>query len=278
MNPEAAVAQAGSTVQWIVDTAIEYSLPVLGAFLILIIGWFVAGWVAKLVKRGLVRAKLDEALARFLSQMARYAVLVMTVIAMLSTVGIETTSFVAVLASVGFAVGMALQGTLGHFASGVMILIFQPIRLGEVVTAGGETGVVHDIGLFATTLLTPQNRTVIIANSAITGGNITNFSRQGTLRSDIAVGVAYGADLKQVEDVCRKAAASVEGVLSEPGMGFAFTEMAASSLNFNLMVWSAAADRLRVQHEVRSAVYNALNEADIEIPFNQIVVHRADQA
>ena len=260
-------------------SAVEtYALPVLGAILILVVGWLVAGWVKGLVVRLTERSKLDTALGRFLGQMARYAVLIMTVIACLSTVGIETTSFVAVLASAGFAVGLALQGTLGHFASGVMVLVFRPFTIGDMVDAGGHTGVVKDIGLFATVLSTPDNRKIIVPNGSVTSASITNYTTLGTRRADIDVGVAYGADLKKVEEVCRKAAATVPTVMNEPAVGFAFTEMAASSLNFKLMVWCAAPDYLATMHGVRSAVYDALNEAGIEIPFNQIVVHHAESA
>lgn len=269
-----AAEMAGWT-QFIFDKGLSFLTAALLAIVILVIGWIVAGWVRSLIVKACGRAKLDTALARFLGQLGRYAVLVMTLIATLATVGIETTSFVAVLASVGFAIGMALQGTLGHLASGVMILVFRPFTLEDLVEAGGSFGVVKDIGLFATTLFTPDNKTIIVPNGSVTGGTITNFTRQGTLRATVDVGVAYGADLQKVQEVCIAAANSVDEVLEEPAVGFAFTEMAASSLNFALMPWSTTANFLPMQHKVRSAVYNALNEAGIEIPFDQIVVHQA---
>ncbi|MFT7521191.1 MAG: small conductance mechanosensitive channel [Kiritimatiellia bacterium] len=271
---ESATAIADWT-QFAIDTSLAYGTKVLLAVLILVIGWIVAGWVRRLIGSASDRAKLDVALSRFLSQIGRYAVLVMTVIATLATVGIQTTSFVAVLASVGFAIGMALQGTLGHLASGVMLLVFRPFTLGNLVNAGGSFGVVQDIGLFATVLLTPNNETVIVPNGAVTGATITNYTTQGTLRAIVDVGVAYGADHKKVEQICLAAAASVDEVLSEPAPGFAFTEMAASSINFALMPWSTTADYLTMQHKVRCAVYDALNAEGIEIPFDQVVMHQA---
>ena len=274
---QSVMADPGAALGSLVTLVSTYAMSALGAVVILIIGWMVAGWVNRLVNKVGERGKLDAALGRFLGQMARYAVLVMTVIACLSTVGIETTSFVAVLASAGFAVGLALQGTLGHFASGVMILIFRPFTIGDLVDAGGSSGFVRDIGLFATTLATPDNRKIIVANGAITSGTIVNYTTMGTRRADIPVGVAYGADLKKVEAVCRKAAAECELVLKEPAIGFAFTEMAASSINFSLMVWCNSDDYLAVLHLVRSNVYDALNAEGIEIPFDQIVVHKAPE-
>ena len=274
-DPNDLLNQAGDNVQWLTDLAITYGLKVLGAVFILLVGWFVAGWVKRLTMRASERAGLTVALSRFISQLARYALLVLTVIAMLSTVGIETTSFVAVLASAGFAVGLALQGTLGHFASGVLLLVFQPIKVGEYVSISGHDGTVDDIGLFATRLLTIDNRTVIIANSTVTSNTIVNFSRQGTRRASIAVGVAYGSDIDKVEQVCRGVTETHELVLSDKPVDFIFREMAASSINFEVRCWSKADDFLQVQHQVRSLLYRALIDNDIEIPFNQIVVHQA---
>jgi len=274
-SPEDALAMATGTLGMAMDMVNQYALPVLGAVVILIIGWVVAGWVRKLVVGRLEKAGVDKAISHFLGRMSRLGIIVLTLLACATTIGIEVTSFVAVLASAAFAVGLALQGTLSHFAAGVMLLIFRPFTVGDFVNAGGETGSVHNIDLFATTLTSLDNRRITIPNSAIWGNTITNFGAMGTRRADIDVGVAYGADLKQVEEVCRKAAESVETVLDDPAIGFAFTEMAASSLNFKLMVWCNASDYLPTLHNVRSAVYNALNDADIEIPFNQIVVHQA---
>lgn len=265
-----------SVVQVYLDKGYGLATGAMLAVAILIAGWMVAKWAQRITVRS--ASKLDQAVAGFLGNMARYAVIAASVIAALESVGVETTSFVAILGAAGLAVGLALQGSLSNFAAGVMILIFRPFQLQDFCEAGGKTGTITDIGLFATTMLTPSNETIIMPNSAITGGVITNYTRQGTRRGSIDVGVAYGEDLKKVEAACRKAAATVPTVLEEPGVGFAFTEMAASSLNFKLHVWCQAADFLPTLHAVRSAVYNELNAQDIEIPFNQIVVHQADDA
>ena len=246
------------------------------ALTIFVVGWIGSKWGNRLMIGLFRRRNLDEALGRFLAGMLQYTILAATVIAALGAVGVETTSLLAVFASAGLAVGLALQGTLGNFASGVMILFFRPFQLGDVVTAGGHTGTVNDIGMFATSMTTPDNQRIIIPNSAITGGSIVNITTLGTRRGAVDVGVAYGADLKKVQEVLLEATKSLDIVLKDPEPGVAFVEMAASSLNFRIVCWCNSSDYMGMLHEVRSAAYNALNKAEIEIPFNQIVVHKAD--
>lgn len=246
------------------------------AVIIFIIGWIASKWGNRLLLGLFRRRKLDEALGRFLASILQYTILGAALISALGAVGVETTSLVAVFASAGLAVGLALQGTLANFASGVMILFFRPFQLGDVVTAGGHTGTVSDVGLFATTMTTPDNQKIIIPNSSVTGGSITNITAQGTRRGAVDVGVAYGSDLKQVQDVLLQATKGCALVLKDPEPAVAFVDMAASSLNFRIVCWCNSGDYLGMLHEVRSAAYNALNAANIEIPFNQIVVHKAD--
>lgn len=265
-------------IDWILSDGVGYGLTFLGAIAILIIGLIVAGIARSLIVKACKRANLDAALTIFLGQMARWGVIAMAVIAMLQTAGFEVTSFVAVLASVGFAIGLALQGSLGHFASGVLILVFRPITIDELVEVGGQMGVVKEIGLFATQLVTPDYRLITVPNGAVTGGTIVNYARMGKRRADVPVGVAYGSDLKKVEEVVVNAVKAVPEVLDDHDIGFAFVEMAASSINFVVMPWCTAADYLTVLHKVRSACYDALEEAGIEIPFDQVVMHQAPPA
>lgn len=242
---------------------------------ILVGGWIGSKWAQRLVLAAFRNRKLDEALGRFVASIAQYTVLTATVIAALGAVGVETTSLVAVFASAGLAVGLALQGSLANFASGVMILFFRPFDLGDKVTAGGHTGAIEDIGIFATTMITLDNETIIIPNSGITGGSIVNHTSRGTVRGTIEVGVAYGADVAQVIPVLQQAAGKGQGVLTDPGPAVAFVGLGASSLDFKVFAWSTPQDYLDMLHSVRIEVYNALNAAGIEIPFNQIVVHNA---
>ncbi|MCO4746998.1 MAG: mechanosensitive ion channel [Proteobacteria bacterium] len=246
------------------------------ALVILILGWIFSKWANRAVTNAGTRSNLDEALKRFLASIAQYTVLAASVIAALGKVGVETTSLVAVFASAGLAVGLALQGSLSSFASGVMILFFRPFALGDKVTTGGETGVVEDIGLFATTLKTPDNHTIIVPNSSVTGGTITNYTKEGTVRGTVSAGVAYGADLEVVMTALLAAANKSSLVLKDPGAAVAFVDMAASSLNFNVMCWSQCDDYLGMLHEVRSNIYDELNAQGIDIPFDQIVIHKAE--
>lgn len=277
LQPELA-AKLGGLPSWIPEPIAPYvpfAISVGGAIAIFIIGSMVARWLDKVALRAFRARKVDEALARFLASLVRWAVLAMAAVAALGAVGIETTSFVALLASAGLAVGLALQGSLSHFASGVMLLLFRPFSIGDVVNAGGQTGGVEEIGLFATTLKTPGGDTIIIPNASITGGVITNHTREGRRRADIGIGVAYGADLAKVSGVLEAAARTVDEVLDDPGVGVAVTGFGASSVDFVVLVWSTVPDYLPMQHKVKVALYNALNEANIEIPFDQIVVHQA---
>ncbi|MEM1182256.1 MAG: mechanosensitive ion channel domain-containing protein [Acidobacteriota bacterium] len=253
----------------------DWAVNIGTALAIFIVGWIFSKWVYSLVLKALRKGQLDEALARFLGSLAQWGVLGFTVIAALARVGVETTSLAAVLAAAGLAVGLALQGSLSHFASGVMLLVFRPFTIGDRVTAAGSTGKVEDIGLFATTLSTPANERIILPNAAVTGDTIVNHTATGRIRTSIDAGVAYGADIDEVCKVLLEAANSCELVLDDPGPGVAFVEMAASSLNFKVHCWAEPANNVDMQHQVRQAIYDKLNAAGIEIPFDQVVMHQA---
>jgi len=264
------------SLQSFIDWGLPFAQDLMLALVIFIIGWIVSKWTNKLVQKAMAKGNTDVALGRFLGSIAQYTVLVAAIIAALGTVGIQTTSVVAVFASAGLAVGLALQGSLSNFASGVMILFFKPFILNDMITAGGHTGVAVDIGLFATTLHTPDNMKIIIPNSAITGGSIVNITTLGTRRGAIDVGVAYGADLEKAKAVLEKAASKPGMVLSDPAPAVAFVGLGASSLDFKVMTWCNSPDYLAMLHAVRCEVYDELNAAGIEIPFAQIVVHQAE--
>lgn len=245
------------------------------ALLIFVLGWLVSKWTHTLVTKALRLRKVDESLSRFLASLAQFAVLAATVITALAQVGIETTSLVALLAAASLAVGLALQGNLAHFASGVMILLFRPFTLGDVIEGGGKTGTVQAIGIFATTLTTPENHRVTLPNSAITSAAITNFTALGTRRATLEVGVAYASDIDSVVALLLEAASACETVLADPAPVVRFAGMGPSSLDFSVAIWAKNEHFFPTQHEVRKAIYNRLNAAGVEIPFNQIVLHQA---
>lgn len=246
------------------------------ALAIFVIGWIASKWAFRIALKLLRRRNVDEALARFLSGIAQYTVLAATVITALGKVGVETASLVALLATAGLAIGLALQGSLGHFASGVLLLLFRPFTIGDRVTAAGSQGKVEDIGLFATTMSTPSNETIIVPNGTITGDTIVNHTVRGTMRGDISIGVAYGTDLNEAMRIMIAACERVDSVLEDPAPATVFTGFGASSLDFSVRPWATSDDYLGMLHEVRLALNEDLEAAGIEIPFNQIVVHQAD--
>jgi len=251
------------------------SRGIISAVLIFAVGWIGSKWARRLTLKAFRLRPMDAVLARFLSNLAQYTVLVATVIAALGAVGVETTSLIAVLASAGLAIGLALQGSLSHFASGVMILFFRPFTLGDVVEVSGQVGTVDDVGLFATTLVTFDNRKVIIPNGKVMGDSIVNLTTLGTRRAGIDVGVAYGSDVGRVAEILLEAAKSVEVVLEDPAPVVLFQGFGDSALDFTLNVWARNDDYLQLLVETRRAVYERLNAAGIEIPFPQVVMHKA---
>jgi small conductance mechanosensitive channel len=203
--------------------------PVTKAIILIILVIMVAGWVSKITGKAVRRAKVEETLARFLSNIARYIVLVAGGVAILGTLGVETTSFAALIAAVGFAIGMAMSGMLGNVASGVMLLFFRPFKVGDVVNAAGTTGKIFEIGLFTTTFDTPDNRRIIVPNNSIFGGTIENISHHATRRVAVTVGTEYGSDIDKAREVLLAAAKATEHVLSDPEPAVVLTGLGGSS-------------------------------------------------
>jgi small conductance mechanosensitive channel len=261
-----------------IPKAIEAGQTLLLCLLIFFVGWMTSKWAYKLVRRSLDKTKVDKAAASFLSGMTQYLILAATVIAVLGTAGIETTSVIAILGSAGIAVGLALQGNLSHFASGVMILIFRPFTVDDVVTIAGHTGQVKDVGLFATQLYTPANEKIIIPNSAITSGPIINLTGQGTRRGTVRVGVAYGTSLPALHAALKLAIDNTPEILKEPAPIINFSELGDHGLIFDIHAYCESPNFRLMQHNLRTQVYEQLNAAGIEIPFWQIVVHNPGQS
>lgn len=247
------------------------------AIVIFVVGWIASKWAATLGLRVLRGRKIDEAVARFLSSMVQYAILAATVVAALAKVGVETTSLVAILGSAALAVGLALQGSLANFASGVMLLLFRPFTIGDAVTLNGQFGTVDEVGLYATTMHNPDNFAITIPNAQVMNGTIINHTVRGTRRAKIDVGVAYGTDPQRVMDVLIDAVKNLENALEDPAPGAFLAEYGASSVNYSVTVWANSADWWGVLCSAKVAVYNALGEAGIEIPFDQVVVHQAPE-
>jgi len=247
--------------------------PVLLAIVLILAVLFVAGWIRGMTTKACRKANVEETLARFLGNMVRYFVLFAGGITILGTLGVETTSFAAVLAAAGFAVGMAMSGMLGNVAAGVMLLFFRPFKVGDVASAGGTTGKVIEIGLFTTTFDTPDNRRIIVPNGSVFGGTIENISHHDVRRVDVSVGTDYGADVDKTREVLVAAAKACSGVLQDPEPAAVLTGLGGSSIDWSVRVWVNAADFWAVSDRLTRDVKYALDGADIGIPYPQMDVH-----
>ena len=261
------------TLQAVTPELVAFAARAAWVLVLLFIAWLVAGWLQRVVIRATHRARLDATLAKFLARFVRWLVLLLAVLACLGVFGVETTSFAAVIGSVGLAVGLAFQGTLSNFAAGVMLLVFRPFKVGDLINAAGELGTVDEIELFTTTLDTPDNRRFIIPNSKIFGATIENVSYHSRRRADIAVGVAYDADIDRTREVLLAAVETVPDVLSDPAPAVVLLDLGASSVDWSVRVWAPAAKFGDVKQATIRAVKRALDDDAIGIPFPQMDVH-----
>ena len=250
-----------------------YAMPVVWAVVILVAAYIISKIAGNALKRSLTKAKVDETLARFFGKFASYIILVLGVIFALSKFGIDVTSFAAILAAAGFAVGMALSGTLGNFAAGVMLLIFRPFKVGDYVVAGGTEGTVEEIELFTTTLNTLDNRHIILPNGLVHGAVIENVTYNKIRRVDVNVGASYGASMKETRKVLEAGIANLPAALTEPAPEAYLVELGDSSVNWQVRVWCAPADYWGVRQALTEAAKDALDNANISIPFPQMDVH-----
>lgn len=255
------------------QTVMTYATKTVMVLVFFLAGWIAAGWMGRLVGRACDKAKLDLTLGKFFSKMVRWIILLMVVLACLGAFGVETTSFAAVFAAAGFAVGMAMQGTLSNFAAGVMLLVFRPFKVGDVVSVAGQTGKVNEIELFTTTLDTPDNRRLILPNSNVFGAVIENISFHERRRADVNVGVDYSADIDQTRSVLLKAAMGVEGRLEQEEPQIVLTGLGGSSVDWQVRVWCHRDNFWPVKDTTTRAIKVALDEAGIGIPFPQMDVH-----
>ncbi|MCA9300264.1 MAG: mechanosensitive ion channel [Phycisphaerales bacterium] len=248
-------------------------LPILKALVLIVVVLLISGWAKKIVTGMTTKARVDVTLAKFFGNMAKWAIMVLGVLTILNTFGVDITSFAAVVAALGFAVGMALSGTLGNFAAGVMLLIFRPFKVGDVISVAGTTGKVEEIELFTTTFDTPDRRRIIVPNGSIFGSTIENISHHPTRRVDVAVGTEYAADLDKTREVLMAAARGVEGRLENEDPIVFLSELGGSSIDWSVRVFSNAADYWAVRERLTRDVKVALDNAGIGIPFPQMDVH-----
>ena len=254
-------------------TVIGWGASIAKALVLLVGVWVVAGWVRRATLAGFNKADFDQTLGKFISSLIRWLILIIGILSVLSIFGVETTSFAGLLAGAGLAIGMAFSGTLGSFAAGVMLLTFRPFSVGQVVNIAGVTGKVDEIGIFTTTLDTPDNRRIIVPNNSIVGAVIENISHHDTRRVDVAVGTDYSADLDRTRSILEQAAKDLPGRLQDKDVQVVLVELGASSIDWQVRVWAPAADFFPVKEATTRAIKVALDGEGIGIPFPQMDVH-----
>ena len=261
------------TQEQILELVKTYGLKAVLAIVTLLIGLWIVGAITGVFRKALKKGNTDASLQGFLVGLVNVLLKVLLFISVASMVGIETTSFVAVLGAASFAVGLALQGSLANFAGGVMLLIFKPFKVGDYVEGAGESGTVMKIDILHTTLNTPDNKIIIIPNGPMANSNITNYSAMDTRRVDFAVGISYDADIKQAREVILNILNNDSRVLKDPEPVVVLTELADNSLNLSVRAWVNAADYWPVFFSDLEAIKEELDKAKIGIPYPQRDVH-----
>ncbi|MFU8861851.1 MAG: mechanosensitive ion channel family protein [Cyclonatronaceae bacterium] len=251
----------------------EYGPNLLFAILTLVIGLWIVKLISSGVRRGLDRGDTDATLKGFIISMVSILLKIMVYITALGMLGVEMTSFIAILGAAGLAVGLALSGTLQNFAGGVMILLFRPFKVGHFIDAQGHMGTVKEIQIFVTVLTTPDNKTIIIPNGPLATGSLTNFSTEPKRRVDWTFGIGYGDDLDKAYDVLKKLLAEDERILKDPEPFLALKELGDSSVDITVRAWVEAADYWGVFFSMNEKVYKTFDKEGLNIPFPQHDVH-----
>ncbi len=251
----------------------QYAPKLAMAIVVFIVGLIIIRMITGAMKRLFDKKDYDETLERFLLSLTGMILKILLIVTVVTMLGVQMTSFVAILGGAGLAIGMALSGTLQNFAGGVMLLIFRPYKVGDVIEAQGHIGKVEEIQIFNTVLLTPDNKTIIIPNAPISTNSIVNYSDQGTRRIDFTIGIGYDDDIDQAKEVIMNVITKDGRVHKDPAPFIAVSELADSSVNFTLRVWADVSDYWGVYFDNLEAIKKALDAASISIPYPQTDVH-----
>lgn len=257
----------------LVDLAVSYGPKLIGAIVVLLIGLWVINMIVKATDRLMKKRKMDESLKPFLRGMINVVLKVLLVVSVMGMVGIEMTSFIAILGAAGLAVGMALSGTLQNFAGGVIILVFRPFNVGDFIEAQGFLGSVKEIGIFTTLLNTVDKKVIIIPNGPLSTGSLTNFSREPLRRVDWSYGIAYGNDMEQFKKAMNDFIQEDKRILTDPEPFIGLSELADSSVNFAVRVWVNAPDYWGVFFDMNEKVYKRFADYNLNRPFPQVDLH-----
>ncbi|WP_429885303.1 mechanosensitive ion channel family protein [Geoalkalibacter halelectricus] len=257
----------------IIELVQVWGLKAVMAVVIFIIGRIIARVLRNSLRAALRRGKVEETLVSFASNLTYALLMVMVIIAALNQLGIQTTSFIAILGAAGLAVGLALQGSLANFAAGVLMIIFKPFKVGDFIEAAGTMGIVEEIEIFTTKMRTPDNKQIIIPNNQITNGNITNFSAKDTRRVDLVVGVSYGDDLNKVKAVLEDILSRDERILADPKPTIGVLQLGESSIDFAVRPWVNSSDYWPTLFDLNKTIKERFDAEGICIPFPQRDVH-----
>jgi len=250
-----------------------YGLKVIAAVIVFVVGRWVAKGLTKFAEKLMNRRQVDPTIISFVTHLTYIALLIFVVLAALGQLGIQTTSFIAVIGAAGLAIGLALQGSLANFAAGFLMLIFRPFKVGDYIEGAGTAGTVEAIQIFTTQLRTPDNKTVIIPNGALTADNIINYSTKGTRRIDLVFGIGYGDDIDHAKNVIMEVLDKEERILEDPATTIGVIELADSSVNFAVRPWVRADDYWSVYFNLTENIKKSFDSRGISIPFPQRDVH-----
>ena len=255
-----------------------YGIDVVAALLIYVVGHWASGLLSRILERLMRRARVDETLVRFTGNVVYAAALAFVALAALGKLGVQTTSFIAVLGAAGLAVGLSLQSSLSNLAGGVMMILFRPFKVGDYIEAAGTAGTVETIMIFSTQLKTPDNVRIIVPNGSIISGNIVNYSAETTRRIDLVFGCGYGDDLAKVKALLEEILAADDRILKDPAATVGVLELAENSVNFAVRPWVEASDYWATRFDLNEVVKRRFDEAGFSIPYPQRDVHLYGQA
>ena len=269
-----ALSKAEQLMKVLMDSGIDLGKRIVTAVIVFLIGRIIIGLLNKLFRKILIRRNVELSIRTFLGSMVNILLTVLLIISVVGALGVETTSFAALLASAGVAIGMALSGNLQNFAGGLMVLLFKPYKVGDVIEAQSVSGTVKEIQIFHTILTTFDNKVIYVPNGALSSGVITNYSNQATRRVDWVFGIEYGEDYERVKSVIERLAARDERILTDPLPFIALHALADSSVNVTLRAWVKSEDYWGVYFDMNQKVYETFNKEGISFPFPQLTVHQ----
>lgn len=255
--------------------AMPFGIKILTALAIFIIGKMIVNIITKVLRSVLNRSKMDEILVNFISSIARSILLLFVIIAALDQLGVDTTSFIALLGAAGLAIGLALQSSLQNFAAGVMLIIFRPFKTGDFIEAAGVSGVIETISIFSTIIRTGDNKEVIVPNGNIYSGTIINYSARDTRRIDMVFGIGYDDDMKKAKQIMHKVIDGDKRILKDPAPVIAVAELADSSVNFVVRPWVKSEDYWAVNFDLNEQIKQAFDDNGISIPYPQMDIHQS---